>query len=144
MYIHVNKFCRKGQIFSVLTFLFRVAQDTFLWKELFYWYWMIDPTVPVKDPSGMPFQKEYKRLYYHSPLIESEILKAHRDQVLHVSFSHNGQWFATCSKDGFVKVILIKAVRLKQSGENCVLLRNPLKRLCTSARDYFVSSNFQL
>ncbi|CAK9304756.1 unnamed protein product, partial [Gordionus sp. m RMFG-2023] len=28
----------------------------------------------------------------------------HKDQVLHVNFSHDGKMFATCSKDGFIKV----------------------------------------
>ena len=33
-----------------------------------------------------------------------EEMNRHKDQVLHVSFSHNGQMFATCSKDGKVMV----------------------------------------
>jgi len=28
----------------------------------------------------------------------------HTHQVLHVSFAHNGEMFATCSKDGYVIV----------------------------------------
>lgn len=47
---------------------------------------------------------EFKRLAYHTPLIETEILKEHSHQVLHVSFSHNGKMFATCSKDGYILV----------------------------------------
>ncbi|CAG2170669.1 unnamed protein product, partial [Oppiella nova] len=35
---------------------------------------------------------------------ESETLEGHENQVLHVSFSHNGLLFSSCSKDGFVKV----------------------------------------
>lgn len=47
---------------------------------------------------------EFKRLYYHTPAVLSEEKKEHKDEVLHVSFSHDGTMFATCSKDGFFKV----------------------------------------
>lgn len=44
------------------------------------------------------------RLVDETPLVEVEVLHNHADQVLHVSFSHDGNWFATTSKDGFVHV----------------------------------------
>lgn len=48
---------------------------------------------------------EYKRLTYNIPMVlTDDIQDAHGHQVLHVSFSHNGKMFATCSKDGFVIV----------------------------------------
>lgn len=48
---------------------------------------------------------EYKRLTYNIPMVLTDELEcAHSHQVLHVSFSHNGRMFATCSKDGFVHV----------------------------------------
>lgn len=48
---------------------------------------------------------EYRRLTYNIPMVlTDDILDAHSHQVLHVSFSHNGKMFATCSKDGFVIV----------------------------------------
>lgn len=37
-------------------------------------------------------------------VLTDELSYAHSHQVLHVSFSHNGRMFATCSKDGFVHV----------------------------------------
>lgn len=37
-------------------------------------------------------------------VLTDELQYAHSHQVLHVSFSHNGRMFATCSKDGFVHV----------------------------------------
>lgn len=37
-------------------------------------------------------------------VLTDELQHAHSHQVLHVSFSHNGRMFATCSKDGFVHV----------------------------------------
>jgi len=42
------------------------------------------------------------RLWRHIPLYETEELRGHTHQVLHVSFSHNGKYFASCSKDGYI------------------------------------------
>jgi len=39
-------------------------------------------------------------------MVESEVIEEHRDQVLHVAFSHNGKMISSCSKDGYVKVCL--------------------------------------
>lgn len=51
------------------------------------------------------WHSEYKRLTYNVPMLLTEDLQCvHNNQVLHVSFSHNGRMFATCSKDGFVHV----------------------------------------
>ena len=50
------------------------------------------------------FFREFRRLKCHVPCIEVQVLREHTDQVLHVSFSHNGKMFATCSKDGTIKV----------------------------------------
>ncbi|KAJ8875106.1 hypothetical protein PR048_022997, partial [Dryococelus australis] len=47
---------------------------------------------------------EYKRLTYQIPIVQTEDLREHCHQVLHVSFSHNGKMFATCSKDGYILV----------------------------------------
>lgn len=47
-------------------------------------------------------------MFYHIPIVQTETLLEHSDQVLHVSFSHNGQYFATCSKDGYVIVSIMK------------------------------------
>lgn len=43
-------------------------------------------------------------MFYHIPIVQTENLQVHADQVLHVSFSHNGKYFATCSKDGYIIV----------------------------------------
>lgn len=50
---------------------------------------------------------EYKRLTFNIPMVLTDELDAHSHQVLHVSFSHNGRMFATCSKDGFVIVRIL-------------------------------------
>ena len=38
------------------------------------------------------------------PCVELDKITEHTDEVLHVSFAHNGMMFCTCSKDGYVKV----------------------------------------
>ncbi|KAL0118943.1 hypothetical protein PUN28_009521 [Cardiocondyla obscurior] len=82
---------------------YRVSRDEFLWKYLFYRTYKVDPDVGIV-PGKTSWLGEFKRLAYHTPLIETEILKEHSHQVLHVSFSHNGKMFATCSKDGHILV----------------------------------------
>ncbi|XP_033226621.1 F-box/WD repeat-containing protein 5 [Belonocnema kinseyi] len=81
----------------------RVSRDEFLWKDLFYHTFKIDPNVGIV-PGKNSWLGEFKRLTYHTPLLETEVLKDHAHQVLHVSFSHNGKLFATCSKDGYIIV----------------------------------------
>lgn len=81
----------------------RIAFDEFLWRDLFYRHFKINRAICMA-PGMVSWQQEFKRLWYHSPSVESEVLREHRDQVLHVSFAHNGQFFATTSKDGFIKV----------------------------------------
>ncbi|XP_012272975.1 F-box/WD repeat-containing protein 5 isoform X2 [Orussus abietinus] len=81
----------------------RVSQDDFLWKDLFYRTYKIDPNVGIM-PGKTSWLEEFKRLTYHMPLLETEVRKEHSHQVLHVSFSHNGKMFATCSKDGYILV----------------------------------------
>ncbi|XP_046413116.1 F-box/WD repeat-containing protein 5 isoform X1 [Neodiprion fabricii] len=81
----------------------RVCKDEFLWKDLFYQTYKIDPNVSIM-PGKTSWLQEFKRLTYHTPLLETEVRKEHTNQVLHVSFSHNGQMFTTCSKDGYIIV----------------------------------------
>lgn len=80
-----------------------VSYDELLWKDLVYHNFKIDRSVKIA-PGKTSWLAEYKRLSYHTPVIQTEVLKEHSHQVLHVSFAHNGQMFATCSKDGYVLV----------------------------------------
>ncbi|XP_043422435.1 F-box/WD repeat-containing protein 5 isoform X8 [Prionailurus bengalensis] len=48
--------------------------------------------------------EEFRRLYDTVPCVEVQTLKEHTDQVLHLSFSHSGYQFASCSKDCTVKI----------------------------------------
>ncbi|CAD5122940.1 DgyrCDS11335 [Dimorphilus gyrociliatus] len=81
----------------------RVSKDDFLWRDLFHSYWKICKSIS-KPNDNCTWYEEFKRLYYYSPIIECQTVPGHRDQVLHVSFSHNGTLFATSSKDGYVNV----------------------------------------
>ncbi|XP_014210328.1 F-box/WD repeat-containing protein 5 [Copidosoma floridanum] len=81
----------------------RVSEDEMLWKALFYRTYKVDPNVGIM-PGKTSWFEEFKRLAYHIPLVETETLREHSHQVLHVSFSHNGKMFATCSKDGYILV----------------------------------------
>nr|CAI5842867.1 unnamed protein product [Callosobruchus analis] len=76
--------------------------DDLLWKDLFFRNFLVDRSIPVLP--GKTWYEEYKRLCYNIPIVQTEHLQDHGDQVLHVSFSHNGKYFATCSKDGYVMV----------------------------------------
>lgn len=58
----------------------------------------------VCDSGAKSWRSEYKRLVSKIPMVKTDELKEHAHQVLHVSFSHNGKLFATCSKDGYVIV----------------------------------------
>lgn len=110
---------------------YSIANDDFLWKQKLQKHFKIDPSIDIK-PGNVPigsysrhfqfnsqfialdivgyvagaesWKSEYVRLRTHIPFIQTQCLNGHNHQVLHVSFSHNGQMFATCSKDGFVIV----------------------------------------
>ena len=79
----------------------QVALDEYLWAALFRSRW---PSAAALPGEGACWRGEYRRLHYRTVSVESEVLKDHRDQVLHVAFSHDGRLFSTCSKDGYVKV----------------------------------------
>lgn len=55
-------------------------------------------------PAATSWYEEFRRLYDRVPCVEVQTLKEHTDQVLHLSFSHSGYQFASCSKDCTVKV----------------------------------------
>lgn len=55
-------------------------------------------------PGKVSWRNEYRRLTYKIPTQLSETLQEHTDEVLDVSFSHDGKLFCTTSKDATVKV----------------------------------------
>ncbi|KAL5004664.1 hypothetical protein ScPMuIL_018120 [Solemya velum] len=80
----------------------RLFEDESLWKCLVRRVFHVES--PVIAPGKRSWQSEYKRLFYESPVVLSETLTDHQDEVLHVSFSHDGKFFSTTSKDCTVKV----------------------------------------
>ncbi|KAL3865575.1 hypothetical protein ACJMK2_042950 [Sinanodonta woodiana] len=70
------------------------------------------------------WRMEYERIHYKVPLILSETLTEHTDEVLHVSFAHGGHLFSTTSKDSTLKVWEVGyPTRLKYSKDFRVLLK---------------------
>ncbi|XP_041371164.1 F-box/WD repeat-containing protein 5-like [Gigantopelta aegis] len=78
-----------------------VSYDESLWRQLIYRRWSLK-----EKPARHPFQwrSEYQRLCDNVPNVLSETLTDHTDEVLHVSFSHDGRLFSTTSKDCTIKV----------------------------------------
>lgn len=58
----------------------------------------------LAPPAATSWYEEFRRLYDMVPCVEVQTLREHTDQVLHLSFSHSGYQFASCSKDCTVKV----------------------------------------
>nr|XP_031845046.1 F-box/WD repeat-containing protein 5 isoform X2 [Nomia melanderi] len=61
----------------------RVSYDEFLWKNLFYQKYEIDSNVGMM-PGKTSWLQEFKRLTYHIPLIKTDELTQHSNEVLHV------------------------------------------------------------
>ncbi|XP_014256657.1 F-box/WD repeat-containing protein 5 isoform X2 [Cimex lectularius] len=80
----------------------RLSYDELLWKYMLIRHFHIDSSSQIGP--GKTWYSEYRRLVYETPLICSEVLRSHRNEVLHVSFSHDGTMFATCSKDSSIIV----------------------------------------
>ncbi|KAH8385754.1 hypothetical protein KR009_005905 [Drosophila setifemur] len=85
-----------------------IANDDLLWRQKFQEHFKASSSIPLK-PGADSWRSEYQRLSNHIPFIQAQRLDptienshGHTHQVLHVSFSHNGEMFATCSKDGYV------------------------------------------
>ncbi|XP_030853545.1 F-box/WD repeat-containing protein 5 [Strongylocentrotus purpuratus] len=99
-YLTSNELQRAGC--SCRTWL-RISHDELLWKNLLYREWKINRAIPL-PPGHSSYYREFRRLQYRVPTACLQELTDHNDQVLHVSFSHNGKLFASCSKDGTIKV----------------------------------------
>lgn len=125
MYIEVREVLDMG---SCCKRWYRISRDDWIWRKAF----QKDFGLPLNKKVGLkpgksPFKSlnrrdsddsieiitssgaetwyaEYKRLTYNVPMVLTDVLTAHSHQVLHVSFSHSGKLFCTCSKDGFVIV----------------------------------------
>lgn len=74
-----------------------IIKCTFITQCAMYYYYYY-------SAGAKSWRCEYERLISRIPMVKTDELKEHAHQVLHVSFSHNGKLFATCSKDGYVIV----------------------------------------
>ncbi|XP_066945784.1 F-box/WD repeat-containing protein 5 [Macrobrachium rosenbergii] len=81
----------------------QVSYDEFLWRHYFYKDFQVDPSVPIM-PGAVSWRAEYERLVEETPVVLMQEISEHNHQVLHVSFSHKGDVFATSSKDGYIIV----------------------------------------
>ncbi|XP_039200892.1 F-box/WD repeat-containing protein 5 [Crotalus tigris] len=81
----------------------RVARDEVLWKRLFYRHYGVACHVP-RHPAAASWFGEFRRLCDAVPRLEVQSLREHAEPVLHLSFSHSGLRFASCSKDCTVKI----------------------------------------
>lgn len=79
----------------------RIATEDVIWKQLVQRLWKIKGSLP---PGKISWRNEYQRLTHETPTHLSETLLEHSDEVLDVSFSHDGKLFCTTSKDATVKV----------------------------------------
>ncbi|XP_044752618.1 F-box/WD repeat-containing protein 5 [Coccinella septempunctata] len=86
---------------SVCRNWFEVSRDERLWKKLFFSQYPIDRDI---NNRGLSWYQEFRRLHYNVPVIQTEVIREHYDQVLHITFSHNGRYFVTCSRDCFVMI----------------------------------------
>lgn len=98
---------------------YSICLDDWIWKKLFMRDFKVYSDINLKPgksyflcfnclisvfAGAVSWYSEYERLTTNIPLVETEVLEGHSHQVLHVAFSHNGEMFATCSKDGYVIV----------------------------------------
>ncbi|XP_049283104.1 F-box/WD repeat-containing protein 5 isoform X2 [Anopheles funestus] len=81
----------------------KLSKDDYIWRKYFRKEFNVDASIPLKR-GAESWRAEYRRLTNNVPMVMTDVLTFHSHQVLHVSFSHNGKMFATCSKDGFVIV----------------------------------------
>ena len=81
----------------------RLSKDEMLWKFLLELTLNTDRSNKIKLPySSSSWFAEFQRIHFKTPFVESQVLKEHTDEVIHVSFSHDGQLLASSSKDGSV------------------------------------------
>ncbi|GFN77599.1 F-box/WD repeat-containing protein 5 [Plakobranchus ocellatus] len=99
-YLPFSSICQVSQVCHRWN---QIASDELLWRSVFLRHYKL-PLSTTFPEKAVSWRSEFKRLFYHTPAVLVEELKEHKDEVLHVSFSHDGTMFATCSKDGYVKV----------------------------------------
>lgn len=80
-----------------------IAADNLLWKFVLRRDFKIRANkLDISNPEVINtcFKSEYRRLIETPPSVNVQTLSEHTDEVLHVTFSHDGQQVSTCSKVG--------------------------------------------
>ena len=77
----------------------RLSKDEMLWKFLLQETLNTGRNNKIKLPNSSSWFAEFQRIHVRTPFVESQVLEEHTDEVLHVAFSHDGQLFASSSKD---------------------------------------------
>ena len=73
------------------------ASDDMLWRRRFLIRFRLPgSTKPLENRS---WRSEFQRLIDQVPNVPVQTLRLHRDEVLHVKFSHDGTELVSCSKD---------------------------------------------
>eukprot|EP00088_Acartia_fossae_P066419 TRINITY_DN8233_c0_g2_i3.p1 TRINITY_DN8233_c0_g2~~TRINITY_DN8233_c0_g2_i3.p1 ORF type:complete len:513 (-),score=100.37 TRINITY_DN8233_c0_g2_i3:26-1564(-) len=76
------------------------AQSNSLWRNLFLRRFRVKGAANLRlRPGSSNWREEFRRLYCKVPIVCTDTLTFHTDEVLHVAFSHKGDKFSTCSKD---------------------------------------------
>ena len=78
----------------------RLSKDELLWKSFLQdTLYKTANRKNVDLPNSSSWFAEFQRIHVKTPVVESQVLKEHTDEVLHVAFSHDGQLLASSSKD---------------------------------------------
>ena len=73
------------------------SRDDLLWKRLFENTFGTDGCPPPRF--FVCWREEFKRLHFETPVVNTQVLTEHTDEVLHATFSNDGAMLASSSKD---------------------------------------------
>lgn len=111
VYICFSKYCLNQLIRLIhLQTWHRVSLDETLWKELFLLHNNLE--VCQLAAGKQCWRSEVRRIHDNAPVLLTETLTDHTDEVLHVSFSHDGKMFSTTSKDATLKVKCLSRLKV--------------------------------
>ena len=92
-HLSYQEVCKAGRVCSKW---WKVSKDDILWRKILRRDFKIKASVGL----GQNCRRQYQRMMDECPKVCHQVLDAHGDEVLFVSFSSSGEMFVTCSKDG--------------------------------------------